>query len=92
MIKTFYCKETEKIYYGEKSKKFPPNIQRTALRKLTIIDNAQDLRDIKLLPGNHYEELEQFDGKSSIYINDQFRVCFYWKDKDAYDVEIIDYH
>ena len=75
------------------SLKLPQGIQRTAYRKLRIIHNAQDLRDIRALPGNSYEELKgDRKGQSSVRINDQYRVCFVWRANDAYDVEIVDYH
>jgi proteic killer suppression protein len=93
VIKSFRSEEAEKIFNGKRSRKLPTAIHRAAYRKLIIIHNAKDLRDIKALPGNHYEELEkERKGQSSIHINDQFRICFTWKDGDAYDVEIVDYH
>lgn len=92
LIKSFNCKETEKIFNKQKSKKFPSSIHRTALRKLTIINNAFDLRDIRQLPGNYYEELKQYNNKSSIRINDQYRILFFWNGTDAFEVEIVDYH
>jgi len=93
VIKSFRCKETEKIFNGEMSLKLPQGIQRTAYRKLRIIHNAQDLRDIRVLPGNFYEELKgDRKGQSSVRINEQYRVCFVWRENDAYDVEIVDYH
>jgi len=93
VIKSFRNKETEKIFLGEPSLKLPQGIQRTAYRKLRIIHNAQDLRDIRALPGNSYEELKgDRKGQSSVRINDQYRVCFIWRENDAYDVEIVDYH
>jgi len=93
MIKSFRDKETEKIFNDEKSLKLPPHIQGTAYRKLRIIHNAKDIRDIKALPGNRYEELKgDRKGQSSVKINDQYRVCFIWQKNDAYDVEIVDYH
>ncbi len=81
------------IFNGYPSLKLPHGIQKVAYRKLRIIHNAQDLRDIKALPGNYYEELKgDRKGQSSIRINKQFRVCFTWKENDAYNVEIVDYH
>lgn len=75
--------------------KFPATIQSTAYRKLRIIHNARDLRDITALPGNRFEVLEKDrKGQCSIRINDQYRVCFTWsvEENNAYDVEITDYH
>jgi len=81
------------IFNNEWSLKLPRHIQRTAYRKLRIIHNAKDIRDIKALPGNHYEELKRDrKGQSSIRINDKYRICFLWRKNDAYDVEITDYH
>lgn len=71
----------------------PRHIQGTAYRKLRIIHNAKDIRDIMALPGNRYEELKgNRKGQSSVRINDKYRICFLWRENDAYDVEIADYH
>lgn len=71
----------------------PHDIQRVALRKLRMLDNAQDLNDLRVLPANRLEKLKgDQEGRYSIRINDQWRICFRWQDGDAYDVEIIDYH
>ncbi len=92
MIKSFNCKETEKIHTREGSKRFA-NIQKLALRKLRMLHAAKELNDLKVPPGNHLEKLRKDrDGEHSIRINDQWRICFRWNDGDAYDVEIIDYH
>lgn len=93
-IKSFRSKETEKIFNGEKSRTIPSEIHRAAYRKLMIIHLAKDLRDIKNLPGNRYEELHEKKrkGQSSIRINDQYRICFIWDKCDAYEVAIEDYH
>jgi proteic killer suppression protein len=93
MIQTFKCKETEKIWNQDFSKKFPVNIQGIALRKLFMIQRAHELKDLRIPPGNHLEELKG-DRKDqySIKINDQFRICFEWEDSNAYEVEIVDYH
>ena len=69
------------------------NLRRVALRKLLTIDNAARLEDLWVLPGNHLEALKgDRKGQHSIRINDQFRVCFVWRNGNAYDVEITDYH
>jgi len=93
MIQTFKCKETEKIWNQDFSKKFPVNIQGIALRKLFMIQRARELKDLRIPPGNHLEKLKG-DRKDqySIKINDQFRICFEWEDSNAYEVEIVDYH
>ncbi len=93
MIKSFKCKETERIWNGEKSKYFPSNIQNRALRKLRQLGASQILNDLRHPPGNHLEALKgNRKGQMSIKINDQWRICFVWKNAEVYDVEIVDYH
>ncbi len=93
MIKTFSCKETEKIFNRNFSKKFPQNIQRVALRKLRMINRAEILNDLKVPPANRLEALRgNRKGQYSIRINDQWRICFKWKDGEVHNVEIVDYH
>lgn len=93
MIKSFKCKETKKIWNEQFSKKMPNDIQRIALRKLIMLHAAQALSDLKVPPNNKLEALkDDRHGQHSIRINDQFRICFIWSDKNAYDVEIVDYH
>lgn len=93
MIKTFADKETEKIYSQRFSKKLPQSIQRIALRKLIMIDNAQNLEDLRIPPANHLERLEgNREGQYSIRINDQYRICFEADGNNFYNVEIVDYH
>ena len=93
MIKSFADKEIEKIYNQVYSKKLPTDIQRIALRKLIMINNASGLNDLKVPPSNHLEKLSgDRKGQYSIRINDQFRICFIEKDNDFYNVEITDYH
>lgn len=93
MIKSFADKETEKIYNQLFSKKLPQSIQKIALRKLMIIDNAADLDDLKVPPGNRLEGLKgDREGQYSIRINEQFRICFKYEDGVFEDVEITDYH
>ena len=71
----------------------PANLRRIALRKLVILNDAAELRDLKVPPGNRLEMLtDDRKGQWSIRINDQFRVCFAWRDGNAHDVEIVDYH
>ena len=68
-------------------------MQRVALRKLRMLNRAENLNDLKVPPGNRLEALKgRRKGQHSIRINDQWRLCFLWKDKDALDVEITDYH
>ncbi|MBE5846083.1 MAG: type II toxin-antitoxin system RelE/ParE family toxin [Lachnospiraceae bacterium] len=93
MIKSFADKETEKIYKQIFSKKLPHDIQRIALRKLIMIDNATRLEDLRVPPGNHLEPLSGGrEGQYSIRINDQYRICFKEEKNEFYDVEIVDYH
>jgi len=93
MIQSYKCKETEKVFYRKYSKKFPNDIQRSALRKLRMLNRASALRDLTIPPGNRLEPLYGVrKGQHSIRINDQWRICFKWQNNDADDVEIVDYH
>ena len=93
MIRSFKCKESEKILSRTYSKKFPHSIQRSALRKLRMLNRAKNLNDLHVPPGNRLESLKgDREGQMSIRINDQWRVCFKWHENDAYNVEIVDYH
>lgn len=93
MIKSFKCKETEKIYYRQYSKKIPPEIHRNALKKLWILDAAPDLNTLRVPPSNQLEALKgDRKGQYSIRINRQWRNCFRWDAGDAFEVEIVDYH
>ena len=93
MIKTFNNDETQKIYQRQRSRKLPSDIQQVTLRKLRMINNAVTINDLRVPPANRLEKLSgNRAGQWSIRINDQWRVCFRWKDSDAYDVEIADYH
>ena len=93
MIKSFKNKETEKIYGREISRKLPAEIQQIALRKLRMINNAKNINDLRIPPANRLEKLGgNREGQHSIRINDQWRICFVWRDGDAHDVEITDYH
>jgi toxin HigB-1 len=94
MIVRFESKETELIFQGARSRKYPPDIQRVALRKLLILDAAVLINDLRVPPGNRLEKLAgDREGQHSIRINDQWRICFVWLDSgDADQVEIVDYH
>jgi proteic killer suppression protein len=85
VIKSFADKGTRKVWDRSSSKVVPPDLRRKALQKLVQIDYAGELGDLRIPPGNRGEQY-------SIRINTQYRVCFVWKDGDAYDVEIVDYH
>ena len=94
MIKSFNDKETEKIFNQIFSKKLPQDIQRVALRKLIMIDNAGCLEDLRIPPANHLEALHgDREGQYSIRINNQYRICFLLQGKNDFcEVEIVDYH
>jgi proteic killer suppression protein len=93
MIKSFSSKETKKIWEGQFSKKLPSDIQRIARRKLRMLNNSRTINDLTIPPANNLEELKgNRKGQYSIRINDQWRICFIWKNGDSYDIEIVDYH
>jgi len=93
MIISFGCKETERIWRGATSRTFPADIQDRALRKLRQLDASRTLDDLRNPPGNRLEALRGARaGQMSIRINDQWRICFRWRDGDAGEVEIVDYH
>ncbi len=93
MIRSFKDEETRRIFNLEISRKLPRDIQQTALRKLRMINNASVLQDLRVPPANRLEKLgRDRAGEYSIRINDQWRICFEWREKDAYEVEITDYH
>lgn len=92
MIATFDCKETEKIWNGSVSKKFPSEIQQTARRKLVNINSAIDVNDLRMPPGNRLEKLKgNYQNYYSIRINQQWRIVFIWNEGNAFDVKIVDY-
>ncbi len=93
MIKSFSSKETEKVWDGLRSAKLPSTIQETARRKLRMLNNSVDLKDLTIPPSNKLEKLKG-DTKDfySIRINDQWRIIFTWIDGHSYNVDIIDYH
>ncbi len=93
MIRSFKDAQTEKIFNRVRSRKLPPEIHRRAKRKLLLIDTAESLDDLKIPPGNRLESLSgDRTGQWSIRINQQWRICFEWREGDAYNVEIVDYH
>ncbi len=92
MIKTFRSKDTERLHQRQRVLRFRP-IERVAQRKLRQLDAALNLADIASPPGNRLEVLKgERQGQHSIRVNDQWRICFRWKDGAAYEVEIVDYH
>lgn len=93
MIRSFKDARTETVASGKIPKGFPADISRPAIRKLTMIDNAVILDDLKSPPGNRLEALKgDRKGQHSIRINDQWRICFVWSEGGAEAVEIVDYH
>jgi proteic killer suppression protein len=94
VIKSFSDKSTKDFWDTGKSQRMPPaNLRKVSKRKLAMLDAAVKLEDLRIPPGNRLEELQHDrKGQHSIAINDQYRVCFVWRDCDAYDVEITDYH
>jgi len=93
VILSFKDEETRKVFERQGSTKLPADIQKTAYRKLAILHSARELKDLQSLPGNRLEKLKgNRAGKHSIRINDRWRVCFEWHARDAFNVEIVDYH
>jgi len=93
MIVNFRDNDTESLWKTGKSRRIPANIRRVALRKLAMLNAALELDNLKVPPANHLEELKfNRKGQHSIRVNDQFRVCFVWRNGNAYDVEVVDYH
>ena len=93
MIKGFADTKTEKPFAGSVSRHLPPDVQRTARRKLLQLDASDRLDIMRLPPGNRLEALKgSRRGQHSIRINDQWRLCFRWAGEDAHEVEIVDYH
>jgi proteic killer suppression protein len=93
VIKGFANAVAEDIYNGVRNRKLPARLQRIAMRKLRYIANAADLNDLRVPPGNRLEKLSgDRKGQHSIRINDQYRICFFWRSGNAFDVAIVDYH
>lgn len=92
VIRSFKCSDTERLFHDENVRRFV-NIRKPALRKLLMLHAAERLTDLRVPPGNRLHQLERDRaGQHSISINDQWRICFVWRDGDAYHVEITDYH
>jgi toxin HigB-1 len=93
VIVSFRDTETAMIWSGRRSRRLPGDIQAPALRKLRLLNNAKRLEDLRVPPGNRLEALRgNRTGQHSIRINDRWRICFVWKDNNAHEVEIVDYH
>ncbi len=86
-------RETQSVAQRRRGGKLPEEIRRRAQRKLVILNNAADLNDLSVPPGNRLEKLSgNREGQYSIRINHQWRICFAWGEGNAYEVEIVDYH
>jgi proteic killer suppression protein len=93
VIKSFADRDTARLFGREPVRRFPADLQRTMLRKLVAVDAAEALHDLRVPPGNRLEKLKgERAGQHSIRVNDQWRICFRWKEGDAFDVELVDYH
>jgi proteic killer suppression protein len=93
VIRSFGDRETERLFRRESSKAIPPQLSRIALRKLVQVDAAEALDELRIPPGNRLESLTgDRRGQYSIRINERWRVCFRWREGDAFEVEIVDYH
>jgi len=93
MILSFRDKDTEMLWNTGKSRRIPANLRATAWKRLAILNAAVDLKNLTVPPGNRLEALKKDrKGQHSIRINDQYRICFVWRDHSAHDVEIVDYH
>jgi proteic killer suppression protein len=93
MIASFRDKEAETIWDGRRSRRLPGDVQAVALRKLRLLNNARRLEDLRIPPANRLEALKgDRGGQHSIRINDQWRICFVWREGHSHEVEIVDYH
>ena len=93
MIKSFKSKETQKLFQRQFSRKLPPEIHRIARKKLEVLDASETIQDLRTPPSNHLEKLsKERKGQHSIRVNDQWRICFEWREGNAYNFEIVDYH
>ena len=93
MIRTFRGPDSERVFARGRSRRLPPELHWAAYKKLVLLHAAESLQDLRILPGNRLEKLlGDREGEHSIRINDRWRICFIWREGDAYDVEIVDYH
>lgn len=93
MIKSFRDRDTQRVFERDRVRRWSLELQRVALRKLVILDAAEELGDLRSPPGNRLEKLSgDRAGEYSIRVNDQWRLCFRWRDGHAHDVELVDYH
>lgn len=93
MIRSFGDRDTERIWQEQFVKSIDRTVQRATLRKLEMLHAAVVVEDLRIPPGNRLERLKgDRRGQHSIRVNDQWRICFVWKDGGADDVELVDYH
>ena len=93
MIKSFADRRTEQLHAGHGPRGIAPDVARRAVRKLFLLDTVTRLEDLRVPPGNRLEALKgDRAGQHSIRVNDQWRLCFLWRDGAAYEVEFCDYH
>jgi proteic killer suppression protein len=93
MIASFRDRDTEELWWSGRSRRLPAELRRRAFKKLAILNAAITLDNLKVLPGNHLEALRgSRAGRHSIRVNDQYRLCFAWRNGNAFEVEIVDYH
>jgi len=93
VIRSFADSDTERVFARKRPRRLPPTLQRIAHRKLVVLHAAETVQDLRLPPGNRLEKLVgDRRGQYSIRINDRWRICFTWRDGDAYEVEVVDYH
>jgi toxin HigB-1 len=93
VIKSFDGRATARLFDREAVRHFPADLRQVMLRKLILVDAAESLDDLRVPPGNRLEKLKgRRSQQYSIRVNDQWRVCFHWRDGDAYEVAIVDYH
>ena len=93
MIKTFNCRDTERVFNFELVRKWEASLRKAALRKLKWLDAAADLNDLRIPPANRLDKLKgDREGQHSIRVNNQYRLCFVWRNGNAHDVELVDYH
>jgi proteic killer suppression protein len=93
VISSFADRDTERLFARERVRRFPGDLLRTMLRKLVALDAAERLDDLRVPPGNRLEKLQgDRAGQHSIRVNEQWRICFRWREGNAFEVEIVDYH
>lgn len=93
MIRSFANSDTERVFIRQRVAKLGPELQRTANRKLLMLDAADLLQDLRVPPGNRLEQLQgDRVGQHSIRVNERWRICFIWTDTGPTDVELVDYH